>query len=292
MNGHFYKQQKFGILSLRVYSSGINRFINKPIVPFYMCINSLSYATYWVPISWWKIRPREERWGPAEICQHLSNSESQLTGKTGHQWTQLLLTVSQIIQFALMFYGLNETFNMLVSKYGEVVQCGSARAIDHLEAGLKQRDVAAFVGVSQSTISKLQLRYRDTHDVKDRPRSGKPRITKDRVDCSIRLATLRNRRITARSLQMRYLGSRLHASQLKFRKAVQKPLLTAEVTIEFIDDQSCLWAVAHYWHGDILANFCWTHLSSLGCIFRSDQDIWTQLKSKYTCLCECKFEVL
>ena len=30
------------------------------------------------------------------------------------------------------------------------------------------------------------------------------------------------------------------------------------VTIEFIDDQSCPWAVAHYWHGEILANFCWT----------------------------------
>ena len=68
----------------------------------------------------------------------------------------------------------------------------------------------------------------------------------------IRLATLRNRRITARSLQMRYLRrhgrrmsvqtirNRLHASQLNSRKAVQKPLLTAGVKIEFIGDQSYL----------------------------------------------------
>ena len=48
------------------------------------------------------------------------------------------------------------------------------------------------------------------------------------------------------------------SSQLIFRKAAQKPPLTAGVTIELIDDQSYLWAVAHYWHGEILANFCWT----------------------------------
>ena len=107
-------------------------------------------------------------------------------------------------------------------------------------------------GASQSTISKLRLRYRDAHDVKDMPRSGRPRITTDRVDRPIRLTTLRNRRITARDIQMRYLGrngrrvsvqtirNRLHASKLKSRKAAQKPLLTAGVTIEFIDDQSCL----------------------------------------------------
>ena len=55
-----------------------------------------------------------------------------------------------------------------------------ARAIGHLEAGWKQQDVAVLFGASQSTISKLQLRYRDAHDVKDRPRGGRPRITTDK----------------------------------------------------------------------------------------------------------------
>ena len=55
-----------------------------------------------------------------------------------------------------------------------------ARAIGHLEAGWKQRDVAVLFSVSQSIISKLQLRYRDAHNVKDRPRSGRPRITTDK----------------------------------------------------------------------------------------------------------------
>ena len=113
---------------------------------------------------------------------------------------------------------------------------------------------------------------------RNRPGNGRPRKTTDRVDRSIRLATLRNRRITACSLQMHYLGgdgrrvsvqtisNRLHASQLKSRKAAKKPLLRDGVTIEFIDDQSCLCAVAHYWHCEILANFCWTPplFSSLG----------------------------
>ena len=113
-----------------------------------------------------------------------------------------------------------------------------ARAIGHLEAGWKQRDVAVLFGVSQSTICKLCRRYRDTNDVKDRHRSGRPRITTERVDRLIRLATLRNRRITAHSLQMRYLGchgrrvsvqtirNRLHSFQLNSRNASQKPLLT------------------------------------------------------------------
>ena len=44
------------------------------------------------------------------------------TGKTGHQWTQLLLTVSQVVQFCTHVLGVERKFNMLVSKDGEVVQ--------------------------------------------------------------------------------------------------------------------------------------------------------------------------
>ena len=127
-----------------------------------------------------------------------------------------------------------------------------ARAIGHLEAGLKQRDVAVLFGVSQSTLSKLRLRDRDTLDVKNMPRRGRPCITTDRVDRSIRLVNLRNRRITARRLQMPYfrlhgrrvsvqtIRNRLYVFQLKSRKAAQKTLLTAGATIGFIDDQSCM----------------------------------------------------
>ena len=76
---------------------------------------------------------------------------------------------------------------MLVHKDGEVVSVDrgrdrATRVIGHLKAGWKQRDVAVLLCVSQSTLSKLGLRYRDTHDVKDMPTSGRPRITTDRVE--------------------------------------------------------------------------------------------------------------
>ena len=54
---------------------------------------------------------------------------------------------------------------MLVSKDGEVVQCGSGKSHwPFIEAGWKRWDVAVLVSVSQSIIAKLRLRYRDTHE--------------------------------------------------------------------------------------------------------------------------------
>ena len=63
-----------------------------------------------------------------------SNSEPQLTGKTGHPLTQLLLTVSQIVQLCTHVLGVDHVlgvernFNMFVSKDGEVVQRGSGKS--------------------------------------------------------------------------------------------------------------------------------------------------------------------
>ena len=55
----------------------------------------------------------------------------------------------------------------------------------------------------------------------------------------------------------------LLTNMLKFRSPLEHECKTVQfdslwVTIEFIDDQSCLWAVAHYWHWEILLNFCGT----------------------------------
>ena len=44
-----------------------------------------------------------------------ANSEPQLTGKTGHQWTRLLLTLNQIAQFCTYVLGVERYVNMLVS---------------------------------------------------------------------------------------------------------------------------------------------------------------------------------
>ena len=113
-----------------------------------------------------------------------------------------------------------------------------ARALGHLQAGMPQNQVAVMFNVSISTVKRLQRRYRDTGDVKDRPRSGRPRVTDPRDDRYIRLAALRNRTITARELQGRMRGrglnmsyqtirNRLHSQRLKARKPARKPLMTA-----------------------------------------------------------------
>ncbi len=113
-----------------------------------------------------------------------------------------------------------------------------ARAIGQLEAGLSQNQVAATFGVSHSMISKLKAKFRQTGDVKDRPRSGRPRKTTVAEDRYIRLAALRNRRLSAKTLQARHarrygnrvsdqtIRNRLHESDLRARKPARKPKLT------------------------------------------------------------------
>ena len=62
-----------------------------------------------------------------------------------------------------------------------------ARAIGQVEAGVPQNQVAALFGVSPGTISKLKAKFRDTGDVKDRPRSGRPKKTTPQEDRFISL---------------------------------------------------------------------------------------------------------
>ena len=52
-----------------------------------------------------------------------------------------------------------------------------AKAIGMLQAGLTKKDVAAQMGVCSKTIQRLQQRYQQSGSVKDRPRSGRPRVT-------------------------------------------------------------------------------------------------------------------
>lgn len=59
-----------------------------------------------------------------------------------------------------------------------------ARAIGQLQAGVPQNQVAALFGVSPSTISKLKAKFHITGDVRDRPRSGRPKKTTPQEDTS------------------------------------------------------------------------------------------------------------
>ena len=79
-----------------------------------------------------------------------------------------------------------------------------ARAIGQLETGVPAFRVAASFGVSPGTISKLRAKFRETGEVKDRPRSGRPKKTTPQEDRFLTLAALRNRRLSARHLQQRF----------------------------------------------------------------------------------------
>ena len=61
------------------------------------------------------------------------------------------------------------------------------------------------VDVDQSTISRWRRKFRET-DVKDRPRSGRPRITTPDEDRYICLVSLHNWRMSSRIIQTRLAG--------------------------------------------------------------------------------------
>ena len=75
-----------------------------------------------------------------------------------------------------------------------------ARAIGQIEAGMLQKDVAERLGVSPGTITKWKQKFRATGEVKDRPRSGRPKIKTEQQDHYIRTLALQNRRRSSQSI--------------------------------------------------------------------------------------------
>ena len=76
-------------------------------------------------------------------------------------------------------------------------------AIAMLQTGRSQMEVATELGVSQSVISRLQQRYRETGRVTERRRSGRPLATSRADDRYIVNTALRNRMMNATQLQAR-----------------------------------------------------------------------------------------
>ncbi len=76
-----------------------------------------------------------------------------------------------------------------------------ARAIGQIEAGISQNQVAANFGVRPSAVSKWKTKYRATDDVKDRPRSSRPRATTPQEDWFITISVIWNRRLSTRERQ-------------------------------------------------------------------------------------------
>ena len=98
--------------------------------------------------------------------------------------------------------------------------------------------MAGELGVSQSVISRLVHRFRDTGSIGERPRSGAPRSTTRNDDQYLRTYALRNRDLTAPVLQSRLrevrgtrvsrqtIRNRLHHFGLRTRRPLQVTPLT------------------------------------------------------------------
>ncbi|XP_071118336.1 uncharacterized protein [Haliotis cracherodii] len=72
--------------------------------------------------------------------------------------------------------------------------------------GATRRHIDRTFNCSQTTISKLLIRYQQTGQTQDRPRSGRPRVTTPDEDHNIRQTHLRNRCVTATSTAATALG--------------------------------------------------------------------------------------
>ena len=109
-------------------------------------------------------------------------------------------------------------------------------AIGRLQAGQRQADVAHALNVSQSTISRLWNRFRQSGSTADAPRSGRPRVTTPPQDRFIRLRHLRNCFLSAQStvqalpgnqrISRQTVRNRIHGAGLRAYRPYQGNVLT------------------------------------------------------------------
>lgn len=110
------------------------------------------------------------------------------------------------------------------------------QALGMLEAGASQQDVAARFQCHRNTVSRLLSRHRESVEVSDRPRSGRPRVTTPGEDRWIVVTHLRNRRQTAvdtsqslpdgRQIHPNTVRNRLRGAGLRARRPAIRPILT------------------------------------------------------------------
>ena len=125
--------------------------------------------------------------------------------------------------------------------YRKLSNLDRARALGQLQARQSSRRVAMAFNTSRQSIDRIRQRYAASGDVKDLPRSGRPRATNRAEDRLITNTTLRNRftnvpTTTRRIRQQRGAGgipvsvqtirNRLRATGLKSRVPAKKPCLS------------------------------------------------------------------
>ena len=126
-------------------------------------------------------------------------------------------------------------------RYRKLSNLDRAKALGQLQAGQSSRRVAMAFNTSCQSIDGIWQRYAASGDVKDLPRSGRPRATNPAEDRLVTNTTLRNPftnapTTTRRIRQQRGAGgipasvqtirNRLYAAGLKSRVPAKKPCLS------------------------------------------------------------------
>ena len=81
-------------------------------------------------------------------------------------------------------------------RYRKLSNLDRARELGQLQAGQSSRRVAMAFNTSRQSIDRIRQRYAASGDVKDLPRSGRPRATNRAEDRHITNTTLGNRTST------------------------------------------------------------------------------------------------
>lgn len=118
-----------------------------------------------------------------------------------------------------------------------------AKVVTLSNVGWRQSHIARFVGITQSAVSKILNRHRQTGNFKKRPGQGRRRCTTHRDDRFLILQSLRDRTLTSTHLKNQLLNAkqvnvssktvrrRLKEANLKARRPVKVPRLTQNARV-------------------------------------------------------------
>jgi IS30 family transposase len=107
--------------------------------------------------------------------------------------------------------------------------------IDMHTTGMSFKAIGRQMGYHYSVISRLERKHTQTNNVKDLPKSGRPRVTSDRHDRALYLLVrrmpfatspvLKQHWLSNRRLPTRTVINRLKSAGLKSRRFIKRPLL-------------------------------------------------------------------
>lgn len=181
-----------------------------------------------------------------------------------------------------------------MGKVSEIsVETRSAIVVLHNE-GKSERQIATQLKLSKTCVHSTIVRYKQTGNHQDRPRSGRPRATTSSEDKFIVVTSKRNRRLTAPEIRVEVNKSRekpvsvstvqrrLRDAKLFGRVAVRKPLLKPQNKKKRMQ-----WALTHRdWTEEDFKKVLWSDESKFE-IFGSKRRIFVRRSAEEKMIPQC-----